>query len=229
MMKKIAALLLFLFMLGSLATAETVDYAGVWYLVSAESGGIPFNPADIGMEMVMTLNADGTGVITMSGEEDKAATWVSDGEILTVTAKEQPRVFTLTADGQLVAENEGSKLIFGREAAAPGFVPAAEIAAPDVAAFNGTWTITTVNVGGMYVPFSAMAQAGLEDAAVVIQDGIVMSLGAQETGTFADGKLEIASQIEGMAGKSFSLLEDGTLAMTYMEIVFYCAKAEDVE
>lgn len=226
MVKKIVALLLCLLMLGSLAVAQTVDYTGVWYLVSVESSGVAFSPADVGMEMTVTLNADGTGTITTTGEEDKVAAWALDGDVLTITADEQPLAFTLTAEGQLVAESEGTKMIFGREAAGPGFVPAAAIAAPDMAAFNGTWTITTVDVGGMYVPFAAMAQAGLEDASIVILDGSVTSLGTQETATFADGKLEVASLVEGMTGKSFSMFEDGTLSMTYMEIVFYCVKAE---
>ena len=228
MVRKLAGLLLCLMLLGSLATAQTVDYTGVWYLVSVESSGVALNPSDIGMEMSMTLNADGTGVIAMTGEEDKTATWALDGETLTITSEEQPLTFVLTADGQLTAENEDTKMIFGRDAAAPAFVPAAEIAAPDIAAFNGTWTITTVSVSGMYVPFSAMAQAGMEDASIVILDGSVTSLGTQETGTFAEGKLEVASLVEGMTGKSFALLEDGTLTMTYTEIVFYCVKVEPV-
>lgn len=228
MMKKFTGLLLCLMMLGSLATAQTVDYTGVWYLVSVEANGVALNPTDIGMEMSMTLNADGTGVVAATGEADKTATWALDGETLTVTSEGQPLTFALTADGQLAAESGDAKMIFGRDAAAPAFVPAAEIVAPDIAAFNGTWTITTVSVGGMYVPFSAMAQAGLEDASVVILDGSVTSLGTQETGTFAEGKLAVASLVEGMTGKSFALLEDGTLTMTYMEIVFYCVKVEPV-
>jgi hypothetical protein len=226
MVKKLTALLLCLLMLCTLASAETVDYSGVWYLVSVESNGIALNPSDIGMEMTMTLNADGTGVVTITDEDDSPATWVLDGETLTVTADEQPLAFTMTEDGQLVADNAGNNMYFGREPAGPGFVPAAEIVAEDIAAFDGTWSITTVNAFGMVVPFSAMAEMGMADGNVVILDGSVTSLGMPdaEVGTLEDGKLVVVSPIEGSYGKTFSLLEDGTLAMSYMEMVFYCEK-----
>jgi len=230
MMKKLTALLLSLLMLCTLATAQTADYTGTWYLVSLEASGIAINPADLGMEMIVTLNADGTGLISTTGEEDEAATWTLDDGTLTITADDSPLDFELNADGQLVGEAEENIMFFGREPAGPGFVPAAEIAAEDIAAFDGNWTITTVDAYGMIVPFSVMAQMGLEGESVVIQNGSIQSFCIEETelGTFADGKLVVAAPAETdeALGKTISLLEDGTLSMAYMEMIFYCEKVE---
>ncbi|HPJ02510.1 MAG TPA: hypothetical protein PKU80_06695 [Candidatus Limiplasma sp.] len=231
MMKKFAALLLALLMIGTLATAQSFDFTGTWYLVSISAEGVTLNPADMGMEMSMTLNADGTGAVSTTGEEDKVASWALDGETLTVTADEEPLAFTVSEEGQLVAEAEGAVMTFGREPAAPGFVAAAEIPAEDIAAFDGTWTITTVNAYGMVVPFAAMAQSGLENATVVIENGAVTSFDATEpaVGTLVDGKLVIASELGEEFAQTVSLLEDGTIALNYMGILFYCEMAEVVE
>ena len=60
MIKKITALLLTLMMLGALVSAQAADFTGTWYLVSIDSNGVTINPADMGMEMSLNLNADGT-------------------------------------------------------------------------------------------------------------------------------------------------------------------------
>lgn len=229
MIKKFTAILLSVLMLLALATAQTSDYTGVWYLISVESAGITINPADMGMEMVLTLNEDGTGIASATGEEDSVASWTLEGDVLTVVAEEEPLAFMLTAEGQLVADADGNKMIFGREPAAPGFVAAAEVVVEDVAAFDGTWTVTTVNAFGMVLPFAAMAQMGMEDASVVIENGTITAFGVAQTGALVDGKLVVEATETDPLGKSVSLLEDGTLAMNYMEIIFYAEKVEVVE
>lgn len=229
MIKKLTALVLSVLMLFTLAMAQTADYLGEWYLVSVESGGIAFNPTDVGMEMIVILYDDGTGAVASTDEEDMEATWVLEGDVLTITADDEPLAFTLTEDGQLVAQAEGSTMVFGREAPEASFIPAAEITAEDLAAFDGEWTITTVNVYGMILPFAAMAQMGMEDASVVIDNGNVTAFGVPQTGALVDGKLVVEATETDAFGKSFSVLEDGTIAMTYMDMIFYCVTAEVVE
>jgi len=233
MMKKLAALLLGLLVLGTLATAQTADYTGTWYLVSVEIEGITLNPADLGIDQTIVLNADGTGLISTADEEDEPAAWTLDGETLTITAGESPLDFTANDDGQLVADAEGYIMTFGREPASSSFVAAAQIAAADISDFDGIWTITTVDANGMIVPFAAMAQIGYEDAGIVIQNGSVTSLGVEfaQTGTLTDGKLVVASVTDTGTDetKTFALLEDGTIAMTYMDMVFYCERVIAVQ
>ena len=126
-------------------------------------------------------------------------------------------------------------MIFGREpATGTAFAPAAEIAAEDVAAFDGTWTMTKVDFFGMVIPFAAMAesgQEGMDNAIILISDGSVMSFDAEDPvqGTFADGKLVVPSTLGEDFAQTFTLLEDGTMSVTFMGIVFYCEMTETME
>ncbi|MBE0601574.1 MAG: hypothetical protein IH607_07270 [Firmicutes bacterium] len=66
---------------------------------------------------------------------------------------------------------------------------------------------------------------------VLIQSGSITSFDGVEAefGTLTDGKLVVPSPMEGSFGKSISLLEDGTLSMEYMDMIFYCEKAVTTE
>ncbi len=231
MLKKFTALLLAVFMLTALATAQSAEYTGVWYLLSIESEGVTLNPADMGMEMTITLNDDGSGLVSSTGEEETPATWTLEDDVLTVVAEEDPLSLVLNEEGQLVASIEGTTMIFDREPPVAGFEAAAEVAAEDIADFDGTWNITMVNAYGMVVPFAAMAESGLEDATVLIENGVLTAfeVTSEEAGTLVDGKLMIGSSMGDEYAQSVSLLEDGTLAFNYMGIIFYCEKVEVME
>ena len=67
-MKKLLSVLLVLIMLfAACAWAEGADLTGEWYLVEATMGGISINPAMLGMDMFLVLNADGTATWNMVG------------------------------------------------------------------------------------------------------------------------------------------------------------------
>ncbi len=234
MTKKITALLLSLLMLTALVSAQAADFSGTWYLVSIVNNGIAINPAGSTMEITMNLNADGTATNSMYGEDDIPALWSADGDTLTVTVDDEPLTFTMTEEGQLFAEYEGSQMYFGREPAEPDFIPAAEIAADSIASFDGTWTITAVSVYGMIVPFASMAESGqLGDVSEIVEisNGSVVSFDSAESveGTLTDGKLVVPSNLGDEFAQTFSLLEDGSLSITFMGIVFYCDMAEAME
>lgn len=232
MMKKLTALLIFLLLFCTFAFATTIDYTGVWYLVSVETEGTVLNPADLGMEMSFTLNEDGTAFISQTEEEDLTATWTADGTTITIAAEDEPVTFILTDDGLLVGGDEDLQMTFGREAPSPGFVPSPEKAATDIIEFDGTWNITMVNAFGMVVPFSAMADMVGFGGTIIIQNGNIAAFGELEAeiGVLTDGKLIVASPIEdGELGKNISLLEDGSLSLEYMGMIFYCEKAETME
>ena len=231
-MKKFTALLVSLLLLISVATAQPSDYTGTWYLVSMEAEGVTINPADMGMEMIMTLHDDGSAALSFTGEEPpEEAFWVLDGDTLTVTADGQPLSLMLTDNGQLTADQGDSTLLFGREPAAAGFEPAPEVAADDITAFDGAWTITRVNAFGMVLPFAAAAEMGVTDASVIIDNGSITAFGAEDaqTAMFTDGKLMISASSEEDFDKTVSLLEDGTLALRYMGIIFYLEQPEVME
>lgn len=234
MIKKITALLLSLLMLTALVSAQAADFTGTWYLVSIVNNGIAINPAGSMMDITMNLNADGTATASMAGEEDSPGTWSVDSDTLTVTVDEEPLQFTMNENGQLLAEYEGGQMFFGREPAVPDFVPAAEIAADSIAAFDGTWTITSVDIYGMILPFAAVAESGdfgMDNATIVISDGSVSSFDATEPelGTFSDGKLVLSSTLGDEFAQTFTLMEDGTLSLNFMGFVFYCEMSEIME
>ena len=82
-MKKLLSLLLVLaMMLGLTAFAEaTVDYTGVWTLNRVETPGMTMDMsmlAQLGMNMTITINADGTMVMTTLGV-DENGTWAVTG------------------------------------------------------------------------------------------------------------------------------------------------------
>ena len=246
MIKRIAALVISILMLTSLAAAQTSNYTGTWHLNSMEMDGVTLSPADVGMEMIMILYDDGTAELAMTDEMGEAGSWVLDGETLTVTVDGDPLDFALTAEGKLVAEMGDTTMVLGRDKPEQSFTPAPEIPANDISDFDGTWTVSMVKAFGMTVPFAAMGDMGLTDPTIIIQNGTVTTFGEMvETGVLADGKLVIESVVDVTIdetadetaddtydeafGKTFSLLEDGTMSMDYMEIIFYCEKVEVTE
>lgn len=233
MLKRWTALLLCLVFLGVCAAAEAVDVTGEWYLTLIESSGVSMNPADMGMEMVMSLNADGTGAVAINGQEDQEAAWTLEGDVLTVTVGEEAEVFTVVDGDMIYSEVEnGPKTVLGRERPVPGFVPAGAVKAEDLAAFDGEWTAYYADLFGMVVDAEAMAQMGLTETGISIENGSILKFGEEtaQVGTLEDGVLVVSSDAEGdgasLMSTTVTLLEDGTLAMDYLGMRFYCMKVD---
>ena len=231
MMKRMTALLLSLMMLCACAMAEAVDLTGNWHLNGMELTGVSINPADMGMQMSMLLNEDGTAVVSMGGQEDQEAVWTLEEDVLTVTVGEESERFTVVDGGMVYAEVEnGPKMILGREEPAPGFVPAGAMAAEDLAAFDGEWTAYYANLYGIVVNAEGIAQMGLTNVDVSIESGSILKFGEEtaQAGALEDGILVVDSGIEddeeNLMGTTVTLLEDGTLALNYLGMCFYCVK-----
>lgn len=94
--------------------AEAMRVEGAWYLNAVKIEGIEMSPADLGLDMLMMLEADGTVLIQVTNEEDETATWSQEGETITVTGDGEAIIFQL--DGEtLVTEDDEATMIFGRE------------------------------------------------------------------------------------------------------------------
>ena len=115
MKKAFAAFLILSMLLTAVAVAEAADVTGTWYLVEMREGEQSINPADFGMSITMQLNEDGTAILDSSIEtEPQNGTWSMDGEtIVVVDGDGQPMNF-VQQDGQLVADEDGHGMIFGR-------------------------------------------------------------------------------------------------------------------
>lgn len=233
-MKKFVSILLACLMMCTavLGLAESMDVTGEWYLNTIIMDEMQFSAADFGMNMTLTINADGTLTLDagMEGEEPEQGTWAADGDAFAVTITGDTVPASIT-DGLLsMAADEETLMVFSREMPV-GFVAAAPVAVEDIAAFNGTWSATMVNAFGMVVPIDAVLEEmdtmiGMTDVNIVIENGVVSLFGAEETQEFplVDGALFIAGTDEdGVLDQKIELLEDGTIAYTVMTIIFYCS------
>lgn len=120
-MKRILSLLLALLLFCIPAMAEDTDTAltsvpvgeegipflGEWRLEAIEMDGTSMNPAQLGMEMVITLTEDGL-VSLYDGSETMQATWFVSYGVAVVDGA----LLKLREDGKLVLEEEGGMMIF---------------------------------------------------------------------------------------------------------------------
>lgn len=152
---------------------------GKWYLQTFRMDDLTFNPMDIGAEASLTLNADGTGSLNMSGEEPQEFTWaakddevmlLSDGEADTLTLK----------DGTLTAAEDGMEAIFVRDAAEATSTKVKKAAA--LSDFSGEWLATRGSIAGM--------EMSLEDEKYEISltvEGRYVTLSKKEDGKVNEG------------------------------------------
>jgi hypothetical protein len=237
-MKKLISLILILCMACMLVPAMAEDdILGDWYLTEVTVEGMTINPVDMGMNMTYTFKDGGVLEVTgeMMGETNtQTGTWSLDGSTLTMTAQEQDQAATF-ADGKITIEMDGQTGILTRE------VPAASekaktVAADSEEAFFGNWTMTGMDMMGMYVEKDGLASFGLTgyDVTMTIEAGkatcFTISSEGQEAvpsemaTEFKDGKLIATFDIDEETAKAaetigvslpasctIELLEDGRL------------------
>lgn len=197
MMKKITALVLCLMLAVSAlccAAAEAEDVAGVWYLSNVEMQGMSLVPSVLGLEVAMTLNANGAAVMASMGVAERGI-WSQAGDEVTVDTGVLNH-FTL-ADGRLRSEKDaatGMVLVFSRDPADAQAYAAAPVRT-DVALgdFDGVWHAFMMEMLEVQLSLNG------EDSAVWIEiengSGVMHSMenGKEETaeldGRFADGSL----------------------------------------
>lgn len=221
-MKKLLVLALSLaLLLSAAAFAESIDYTGVWYLISLEAEGMTYSPADFGMEMSIEINDDGTasGTSVMGGDPQTVeGDWVLADAGITVTLDGEPANFVME-DGVLSAEQDGMKMVFGREKPeVEAYVPAAAKTDAAVEDYAGSWTALKVCYEGNYLDTSVLG-FGLSvtiDGTTLTVSGFPFEEETFET-EFADGMLSFAVESPEdaiIASVSAQLLEDGTLSFT---------------
>ena len=157
-MKKLLCALLAIVLLCACAAAETADVTGTWYLNEIQTSVMTLNPAMLGMELVLTLNPDGTAVTTSTASAEQTGAWEMDGETVNVTIAGNPQALSLDENGNLVGveAETGTTMVYGREKTeVVYFDPGTALTDVTVEDFDGTWRATIVNMGGVEVPASA--------------------------------------------------------------------------
>ena len=136
------------------AELETVyaayeDFVGTWTATVMESEGMRFNAAELGLDMKLTLGADGTATLAMFGEEDTAAWTYADG-----ACDLDGTLMVMTADGELCMDDEGERVFFvrgeaGEGPASPDLPDAPQTVSDGLLDYVGVWHAVYLSTGGL--------------------------------------------------------------------------------
>ncbi|MCQ2559437.1 MAG: lipocalin family protein [Clostridia bacterium] len=120
MKKKIIALAAMISLILGLAACGNSDsssLAGEWKLASIiQEGEITMYASDLsafGVEMVLNLKEDGSGTMTITGQDDQELTWKASGNKVTLTADGDAIDFTYK-DNLLIGEMDGASMSFAK-------------------------------------------------------------------------------------------------------------------
>lgn len=139
------------------------EYLGVWYGVSMEMEGEILALAELGLDMTITINADGTAEMNINGEVDIAPCTMVDGSVVVDT------MTGMLQDGQLMLSDDGVLISMRREKL--------EDAAPE-SAYTGAeisveskYIMTDADVNGYNM--TAAMLGGYEYSVLLHEDGTV--------------------------------------------------------
>ena len=226
-MKKTLAMLLALTLAAAVcafAAADEADFLGTWYLNGINMEGNEINPASMGMEMILEVSADGTYVLSTPGAEeaDQPGTWkldMDDGvEELELAVEGVDDDFSLKiVNGELVGEEDGLGMRFGREKEeAEVYTPAEPAADAKEEDYAGKWTAVKVDMDGLYADYALFGgvmgdfTAEIEGTTITLT-GLIMYDNTAVQAAFADGKLECVDELGNTI--TAQLLQDGSLKL----------------
>lgn len=189
MMKKLLSLLLALaVMLGctALAEAAAADYVGTWMLTTLETAEATMDMtmlAQLGMDMTMTLNADGTMFTTTMGVKEEG-TWVVTEQGIAITDDEETIQIIYQDDALRIEEDGAAMLLTRKDASAQA--DAGVQADPGAADYDyvGAWVLDAVEMFGLQVD---PATAGVSGDMALYEDGTctLTMLDESQEGTWA--------------------------------------------
>ena len=202
-----------------LDAAAAEPFLGVWYGASMTAEGMTMNLADMGMEMAIALNADGTAEVFSDGESQPGAGSVADGvALLGVDGDTTP--LTL-ADGALVIDMGDGSLTFTREQPeASSYESSPEIAVV-MSAFMGHWAAASIEIDGVRYPAELLF--GDEAIALDIADGAVTSDDSTAAAYIENGRLIVGEPLD----VTLAMHEDGTISADKDDVIIYFTRSEN--
>ena len=208
-MKKLTALLAAFVMMFALITGSAMaseeDLTGIWYCELMEQDGQVVDGAtmaSMGMVATVTLNEDGSAVLSMSGV-DTEGTWTDSA--IEINGNSVP--FEIN-DGKMTIGDAENTMILGREEPVPvDLTMAPAVEDPELSDLNGTWNVTSYVAMGLSLPLKTVS--GI-DVSIDFQDGTAVYKETDydtETHTEVTGtiELEIPAEID----------EDGTIFLDF--------------
>ena len=148
------------------------EYLGTWYGVSMEMAGDVYPLADLGMEAVLTVGADGMAEIDMNGDVDVTQCVMRDGVIFADTM-----AFAMK-DGQLALSDDEMTILMSREKSEAGVYESESVdETAELDSFKGVWTVSKVEAEGLMLPPSAADMEG--DMLTVYGDTCDLTFGGE--------------------------------------------------
>ena len=189
---------------GTALAAGENNLEGVWYVESISQDGQTMDAAALsamGMNMVLTLNADGTATLDALGSVSEGS-WTD--ATISINGSDIPYALQ---DGTLILEQDGQTMKLSREETeAETFELAPAVEDPELSDFNGEWKATLMMSFGMQIPMDMVSS----DISLSIDDGKVILTKAVIDQTNGGEVLE-SSDVE----CDSELTEDGTLHVDF--------------
>ena len=197
------------------------EYLGAWYGVSMEIEGVSYPLADMGMDLTITIGADGTAEMHMNGEGERIRCSMQDG-VLTADG-----VSFALQDGMLVVSEDGMTMTLSREKpeASAASIPVIDESAT-IDDLKGVWALAHVTMDGVTLPAEAAEMAG--DTLVVYGDSCDLTLQGMTVDGLTcsmDGYALLISILDGEAAAT--LREDGTLCLEMSDVTLWYERTGD--
>ena len=197
------------------------EYLGAWYGVSMEMEGVSYPLADMGMDLTITIGADGTAEMHMNGEGERIQCSMQDG-VLTADG-----VSFALQDSMLVVSEDGMTMTLSREKpeASAASIPVIDESAT-IDDLKGVWALAHVTMDGVTLPAEAAEMAG--DTLVVYGDSCDLTLQGMTVDGLTcgmDGCALLISILDGEAAAT--LREDGTLCLEMSDVTLWYERTGD--
>ena len=197
------------------------EYLGAWYGVSMEIEGVSYPLADMGMDLTITIGADGTAEMHMNGEGERIQCSMQDG-VLTADG-----VSFALQDSMLVVSEDGMTMTLSREKpeASAASIPVIDESAT-IDDLKGVWALAHVTMDGVTLPAEAAEMAG--DTLVVYGDSCDLTLQGMTLDGLTcsmDGYALLISILDGEAAAT--LREDGTLCLEMSDVTLWYERTGD--
>ena len=197
------------------------EYLGAWYGVSMEIEGVSYPLVDMGMDLTITIGADGTAEMHMNGEGERIRCSMQDG-VLTADG-----VSFALQDSMLVVSEDGMTMTLSREKpeASAASIPVIDESAT-IDDLKGVWALAHVTMDGVTLPAEAAEMAG--DTLVVYGDSCDLTLQGMTVDGLTcsmDGYALLISILDGEAAAT--LREDGTLCLEMSDVTLWYERTGD--
>ena len=195
------------------------EYLGAWYGMSMDMEGTLYPLADLGMNIMITIDADGTATLDTDGETEESTCFMQDGALMLDDAA------LAIEDGNLIYAQNGMVMTLSREK------PQAAEAAPidesaTIDSFKGVWTAVRVTADGATIPAESADMGG--DTLTIYGDSCDLLLSGSLIDALPcrmDGSTLLISILDGEFPATIHT--DGTLAFELDEMLIWYERAGD--